>query len=259
MNQTFNLNRFAMLFKKHTMENYRMYLMSAAVLAGILLLFMGFVAYNNAGFLPENVQTSFFITFLLFAGTIFTSMIFTEMGDKKKAIPALTLPASQFEKYLVGWIYSFVVFQIVFVALFYLMAFIVIQVGHDVPGRENHLVNVFSKDQKSYYAFIIYTLLHGIAFLGAIYFEKMHFIKMAFAFLIGAFLLALLNMPIMNMMIDAKTVGSTIFSPVDISDGKTSWTIRQTDLQDYTGAIVLEIIVVLLWISAFFRLKEKEV
>lgn len=259
MNQTFNLNRFAMLFKKHTMENYRMYLMSAAVLAGILLLFMGFVAYNNEGFLPQYVQTSFFIPFLLIAGGIFTSMIFSDLGDKKKAIPTLTLPTSHFEKYLVSWIYSFVIFQIVFVALFYLTAFLVIQFGHDLPGRENHLINVFSIDQKTYYAFIIYTLLHGIAFLGAIYFERMQFIKTAFAFFIAAFLLALLNKPIMNMMIDAKTVGGTIFSPVDILDGKTSWTIRQTDLQDYTGAIALGIIVMLLWISAFFRLKEKEV
>ena len=51
MNQTFNLNRFAALFKKHTVENYKTYLMSVGVLAGLLILFMGIASYSNGGYL----------------------------------------------------------------------------------------------------------------------------------------------------------------------------------------------------------------
>lgn len=250
-----------MLFKKHTLENYHTYLMSVAVLAGIMLLSLGLSSYGN-GYLSQSVQFGFFVAFLLLAGCIFTSMIFTDLGDKKKAIPALTLPASSFEKYFVGWLYSFVIFQVLYVALFYLIATIVVQFGHpSIPQRDNSVINLFTNDFRPhpYYAFIIYTFLHSITFLGAIYFEKMHFIKTAFAFFIGAFILGLINKPIMDSMIKEIINGVTIFGPVIITNDKQNWIIRQTSLQDYKGAIVLGLVVLVLWISAYYKLKEKEV
>ncbi len=262
MNQTFNLKRFSMLFKKHTVENYRTYFMSTAVLAGMLLLFMAFISYQDNGYLPQSVQFGFFGAFLLLAGCIFTSMVFTDLGDKKKAIPALTLPASSFEKYFVGWLYSFVIFQVLYVALFYLIATIVVQLGHpSTPQQDNSVINLFTNDFKPhpYYAFIIYTFLHSITFLGAVYFEKMHFIKTTFAFFIGAFILGLINKPIMDSMIKETINGVTIFGPVMFTNDKQNWIIRQTSLQDYTGAIVLGLVVLVLWISAYYKLKEKEV
>ena len=38
MNNFFSLNRFCRLFVKHTAEHYRIYLMSVAVLAGVIIL-----------------------------------------------------------------------------------------------------------------------------------------------------------------------------------------------------------------------------
>ena len=259
MNQTFNLNRFAALFKKHTVENYKTYLMSVGVLAGLLILFMGIASYSNGGYLLLGFQESFFVIFLLLAGCIFTSLVFADLGDKKKAIPALTLPASHFEKYLVSWLYSFLIFQLLYVALFYLIVSIIISFGHNVPGRENVLLNLFDKDRMAYTAFIIYPILHAFIFFGAIYFEKLHFIKSGFAFFIGIFLLGLINSPIMASMIDHKIVGITIFTPLEITDGKSYWTIYPPEIQKLTAGIVIVVIVVLLWVSAYFRLKEKEV
>lgn len=251
-----------MLFKKHTAENYHTYLMSIGVLAGILLLFMGIASYSNKGYLSLSNQEGFFVSFLLLSGCIFTSLIFSDLGDKKKAIPALTLPASHFEKYFVGWLYSFVIFQVLYVALFYLIATIVVQLGHpSTPQQDNSVINLFTNDFRPdpYYAFIIYTFLHSITFLGAVYFEKMHFIKTAFAFFIGAFILGLINKPIMSSMIKETINGGTIFSPVTFTNGKQHWTIFQASIQDYTGAIVLGLVVLVLWISAYYKLKEKEV
>lgn len=262
MNQTFNFDRFALLFKKHAVDNYKMYLISTAVLAGILLLFMGITAHNDDGYLPKNAQAAFFIVFLLISGSIFTSMVFADMGEKKKAIQALTLPASHFEKYLVAWLYSFVIFQLVFVAVFYLIAFIVVQFGpNSIPGHDNSVLNLSSTDTNppTYYAFIFYTFIHAVTFLGAIYFEKLHFIKTAFALFICTILLGIINKPIMVSMINMKITGGTIFSPMDITDGKNSWIIHQASLQNNMGAIALALVVLILWISAYYRLKEKEV
>ncbi|MVN22208.1 hypothetical protein [Mucilaginibacter arboris] len=259
MNQTFNINRFSMLFKKHTLENYKTYLMSVGVLAGLLVLFMGIASYANDGYLLLGFQEAFFVIFLLLAGCIFTSLVFADLGDKKKAIPALTLPASHFEKYLVSWLYSFLIFQLLYVALFYLIAALIISFGHDVPGRENVLLDLFDKDRMAYMAFVLYPFIHSVILFGAIYFEKLHFIKTGFAFFTGIFLLGLLNRPIISSMIDETIRGTTIFSPLDITDGKNYWTIFPPEIQKQTIGIVLGIIVVILWVSAYFRLKEKEV
>lgn len=262
MNQTFNLTRFAMLFKKHTIENYKTYLMSAAVLAGLLILLLGVISYNTGGYLGQGVQFGVFMAFLLLAGCIFTSMIFSEMGDKKKAIPALTLPASHFEKYLVGWLYSFIIFQVVYVGIFYLITTVIVQMGQPgTPQHPNAVINLFTNDFKPhpYYTFIIYTFLHALTILGAIYFEKLHFIKTGFAFFIAAFAFGLINKPIMNSMINEKINGTTFFSPISFTDGKQYWTIHAVSMPDYSGAIVLGLVVLILWISAYYKLKEKEV
>ncbi len=45
MNKTFSINRFARLFKKHTKEHYRNYMMSIAVLVGVMILGGSFLVY----------------------------------------------------------------------------------------------------------------------------------------------------------------------------------------------------------------------
>ncbi|RYE24086.1 MAG: hypothetical protein EOP42_22640 [Sphingobacteriaceae bacterium] len=259
MNQTFNLNRFSMLFKKHVIENYKTYLMSVGVLAGILFLWLGLSAYFNEGFLPIGSQMGCFVSGLLLGGCIFTSLIFADLGNKKEAISALTLPASTLEKYLVNWIVSFLMFSIIFTGVFYAVAAIVIGLGHSSSGRENLLLNIFSDEQKAYYGFIIYTVLHAVVFLGAIYFEKLHFIKTAFAFFIGVFLLSVVNRPILSAMFDQHVNGTSIFSPVNISNGKESFQIHAPDVETHTEAIIAGLVVLILWISAYYKLKEKEV
>lgn len=63
----------------------------------------------------------------------------------------------------------------------------------------------------------------------------------------------------MASMIDHKIVGTTIFSPLQITDGKTYWEIRPAEIQNQTIGIIIAILVVLMWVSAYFKLKEKEV
>ncbi|MBS1532990.1 MAG: hypothetical protein JSU01_22005, partial [Bacteroidetes bacterium] len=104
MNNFFNFRRFSRLFVKHTAEHYRTYLMSAAVLAGVLLLGGSFLFFIVPDLPDAGLQTAIFVVVLLVAGTLFTSTVFSDFGDKHKAIPALALPATAFEKFLVGWI-----------------------------------------------------------------------------------------------------------------------------------------------------------
>src|SRR4051794_28226809 len=104
MSNTFDIKRFGMLFKKHTLEHGKTYLLSAGVLTGIMFLTLGFMSYSSNGHLRINEQIPVFVFLSIIAGGIFTSIVFTELGDKSKAIPTLMLPASHFEKYLVAWL-----------------------------------------------------------------------------------------------------------------------------------------------------------
>jgi hypothetical protein len=63
MNNTFSFRRFYMLFKKHTIENASLYLLSAGVLTGLMFIILGLVAYNLGGIVPPGVQTIVFVFF----------------------------------------------------------------------------------------------------------------------------------------------------------------------------------------------------
>jgi len=257
MNNIFNHQRFMMLFKKHTIEHAKTYLLSVAVLIGLLFLVLGFYSYTSNRQLGGTAQMVTFIFFILIGGSIFTSLTFIELGDKRKSIPFLTLPASHFEKFLVSWIYSFVLFQVVLIGAFYLTASIIISMGA-APDEGSRLINVFAMGQKPYGAFIIYAVFHGLTIWGAIFFEKMHFIKTAFVFFICLIVLLVINSQTLNLLISKDTEGVP-FIQTSITTNHHYWQINPGKGVTHYGRFILYLTVVLLWTSAFFRLKEKEV
>ncbi|MDB5032756.1 hypothetical protein [Mucilaginibacter sp.] len=149
MNNTFNLKRFIPLFKKHSLEHAKTNLLSTAVLAGIAAALMGFAAYSSGGRLPLQMQSIMFIYLIAGAGGIFTSLTFTELGNKRKATGVLTLPASHFEKFLVSWIYSYIIFQLVLVGVFYVVDWAIISVSVPPVHEPNKLVNIFDPEQNA--------------------------------------------------------------------------------------------------------------
>lgn len=259
MNNTFSFKRFGLLFKKHTAENYRTYLMAVGVLIAMLFLLMGFVVFVDAGHLPPNVQNFLFHWFMLFSGSIFTSMIFAEMGDKKKAIPALTLPASHFEKFLVAWIYSFLIFQVIFVAAFYAIDFIIIFFSKPDDGQKDKIIHVFSKDEIAHNAFLLYAIVHGVVLCGAIFFEKLHYIKTSALFFGLVLTLVFMNQYAIHSFTREEDVRTLLFQFVSIREGEMYWRFDIPDSNMIYYNLTGLVVVGFLWSSAYFRLKEKEV
>ena len=60
MNQTFNFSRFSNLFIKHTVDNYKTYLMAFFVLLGVLFLSMGFAACKWRANLNRSSDSIFY-------------------------------------------------------------------------------------------------------------------------------------------------------------------------------------------------------
>jgi hypothetical protein len=259
MSNSFNFNRFILLFRKQTLEQYKTYLMSLAVLAGLITLSFSVVYYGNDGNIYPQIQQVIFLNFLLLSGTIFTSMIFSDLGDKKKAIPFLTLPVSHLEKYLVAWIYSFLVFLIVFIAVFYLLDVTFLTMANGSKPVKLPMINVFSTETMIWSTFPIYASLHALCFTGAIFFEKLHFIKSAFSFFLLFAVISIINYPLVKVIFGVEIASAPPFNSIRIHLDNQDWRIEATKTSSMILLAMVLLIAVVLWLSAYFKLKEKQV
>jgi len=252
------MKRFGWLFKKHTAEHYKYYLMSVAVLIGIMTLFTTFLIFSESEPFDVSKQTIVFIFLLLATGTIFTSTVFAHLGDKRKAIATLTLPASHFEKYLVGWLYSYVLFQLVFIGCYYLVLTMVLPLD-DWKGRELEYMSLFDKNEVPTVALILFLFLHSLTFWGSIFFEKWHFIKTTFVFLVVSFGVVLLNTGVWKTIIDGDIGEVGPFENVYFMRGEAQYLIRYPHDNELLMALALIGTALFIWAAAYFRLREKEV
>jgi hypothetical protein len=258
MNNFFNLQRFCRLFVKHTTEHYRIYLMSIAVLGGVILLGGAFLFFVIPEPPDPGLQTAIFVILMLIAGTIFTSTVFSDFGDKNKAMAALTLPATAFEKFLVGWIYSYPVFLVIYSAVFYLGLIGLESARHWGPNQ--HFI-LFSIPQSGFYTVLtIYSFLHAFAFFGAIFFNKLHFIKTGFSFFIGYVVILIFNTLFLKVLVGLDVIKAAMpFGYLNFTVGDKYYSIITKTVPPTAIWIVLFISAVLIWVAAYFRLKEKQV
>jgi hypothetical protein len=232
--------------------------MSLVVLLGALSLATGYFVYMASRPMSQEEQSMFFMFFLLAAGTMYTSTVFAHLGDKRKAIAALTLPASHFEKYLVGWLYSFVYFQVLFVASF----FLVVPVIMGLFAREGQtvtMINIFSLESRLYLVFVMYTFLHAFAFTGSIYFEKLQFIKSAFALCLAYVGLLLVNKQVLKAMFSPELNFMLPFGNLTFKENNEYFWISLPQHQQSLLLLIPLILAVLFWLTAYVRLKEKQI
>jgi len=258
MNNFFNLQRFSRLFIRHTAEHYRPYLMSVGVLAGVLLLGGSFLFFVVSEPPDTGLQTAIFVVLLLVSGTIFASTVFSDYGDKRRAIPALTLPATTIEKFLVGWIYSYPVFLLIFSVVFYTALYGLGNAKHWNAGQH---FKIFTFPEGSVLTIlIIFSLLHAIALYGAVFFRNLHFIRTGFSFLVGYGLILLLNTLLLSMLTGLPVVKAAMpFGYLNFMKGDHYYSIAIRGTPALVVTIVLCVTAILLWIAAYFRLKEKQV
>ncbi|UOQ99143.1 hypothetical protein MUN81_06525 [Hymenobacter sp. 5317J-9] len=259
MSQFFSFSRFGRLFGKHTAEHGRGYLLGTGVVLGLVALWLGSNVNGSADEpLPVGNQIGAFVAGLGMAGLLFTSTVFGAYGDKRQATAALMLPASTWEKYLVGWCYALPVFLAVYVAGFYLVDATVLHVAAG-PGKVTRLMPLFSQKDKLYYLLIGYAVLSSGFLWGSIYFQKQQFIRTAFAGLLGGVALALANSLLAKALVAPGLNMVMPFSGVNFQEGG-EW-YHVTLPAHYNGWVpwLFLALMLLCWAGAYARLKEKEV
>ena len=250
MNQYFNLTRFGRLFRKHTAEHLAPYALGAAVLLGGMLVVLGFLAYLQGG-LGQTQQGVLAILFLLASGSFFTSLVLGQFGVGSRAALALTLPASQLEKYLVAWVFSLPIFLLVFVADFYLADWVVLSLSRE-PST---LINML-RYEATPTVLGVFLVLHGVALWGSIFFQRQQFMKTAFIALLALALLSVANFQVLKQALAGSIVQSAYpFGTVML---RNDMPLTLPDTQLPWLALVPLALAALLWLAAYARLTEKQ-
>lgn len=269
MNNTFNIQRFGLLLKRQWLEFGKIYLISLVVVIGVNV---GFYLFNLYPFRSFSSQTlSFreplFVLFGLLFITVIASSYFAHLGQKPKAIIDLMIPASTFEKFLGGILFTAILSSVSFILIFYLtdLAF----VSHmrslfdqqlvknalsqadvtDQPVVKDHLAYFFTHNQsnlvKPLYAAPAF--ICSIFLLGSVYFNKFHYIKTAISLMIFCGVWA---------AIIAKTAKVLFEGKVRIES--LSMTREKIDFE-WILLLLLLLLTAIFWTITYIRLKEKEV
>jgi len=258
MNNFFSLKRFISLFVKQTVEHYRTYLMSVGVLAGVMLLGGSFLFFIIPDPPDTGLQTAMFVILMLISGTIFTSTVFNDYGDKGKAITSITLPATAFEKFMVGWLFSYPIFMLFYTSVFYLVLIGLGSTKH-LPADQHFVMLSLHQDGIST-VLVIYSILHSIAIFGSIFFKKLQFIKTGFIFFIGYGFVGVLNTFFLKAITGLNVVKVALpYGFLNFDVGNKYYSIYTKGATTLSITIALMLVAALIWIAAYFKLKEKQV
>ncbi len=272
MNNTFNINRFGLLLKRQWLDFGKIYLISLLVLLGIVV---GFYIYSIPSPLRDNnfdydgnLDMRFRYGLFLILGFIFISVVassyFALLGQKSRAILELMTPASVFEKFLAGVVYTSVISLFSYLLIFYLtdLAFVKYLNGHldafkglppnnaIVKPVETITHQVFNDEgYRKYcsYFFAFPFLITSIFLLGSVYFNRFHYIKTALSVMVFIGLASYLVVKLSIWLMEGKVASHHHFRKED-----KDWILLLI-------LLVTSIITLIMWTITYIRLKEKEV
>lgn len=250
----FNLNRMQFLLKRQwalSAKSWRI-AMIASVGINLAISMLILFASSNPSTALQSLKTSLFITFLI-QGFVFTSSAFKELQEPSTSVSFLTLPASNFEKYLTGWIFTFPLYFLVSYVLYQLSYLFISLLAFAAYGTSPSLVSIPWNEFGI--IFMVLFIVHSMFFLGGAWFKKMAFFKT----LLAMFVISIMH----NLWV---FVWVRIFFPVTALAEKefAFMGISKVDMEEfgYTAIWVLKVFMLLVsvmcLVTAYYKLKERE-
>lgn len=266
----FHAPRFGAYFKKHIVDNLRLYLMSIVVLVGILIALGLFgILTNSRDVIRLSVIFPFYAILLFGAGLIFTGFSFIQLGDKPKGIDYLLLPASHFEKFLTTLLITTVGFLLVYHIAFGAATFI--GVFFLSFGGGKYVMNADFSSNLGDDLVLLYHwwfMCQAIILLGSAYFPKYSIVKTLFALFISIVLLGAINAAFMNLLFYGHLMhwaASAPFFGVSVVGNPNEASHFSIFLESpkwmmHTMYFAWSYLLPpALWVLAYFRLKDKEI
>ncbi len=278
MNQTFSLARFGRLTRKYFTDNRGQLLANIGLLVSGLFVLIVF-AYQGS---PGAVNDQRYILFFVLGWAcwyVFTVQQTAVLNQKERAINYLMQPTSQVEKILLTWLISGIGFVIVYACVFALFDAIGVSYVNnrnwtpeqlDMMRRQGSLFelkSIFGEksiDNIPRQLWVFTALLHSFTLAFSLLVRRYTLplvVVIAFAVLIFSYFG---NNYLLHTLSGSQTVGSsTPFSDASAISPTTHFEYRRIELPQPIGNQIRYavgiIAVVLLYVTAYFRLKEREV
>lgn len=263
MNNTFNIKRFSWLVKKTFLERpVQIFGFTGLLLTLVFILY--YIAKTLSGF--GTAQNLSFIYGLPIGSCLLSSIVLGYFSTNASGSSFLTLPASNFEKWLCAILIACVLYPAIFLIFYRIMDAGFVNLYHsslDVSSpfykEQYESVYIFSFNGivagKVYQSFFFFT---GAMLVGSLYFNKQPFIKSAISICILSMSIVGINW-LMAKSFFGEFNGAGAFNHVTIPVGKEEGTIELPDVvaKIFTYSIWF-VIPGLLWILSFTRLREKE-
>jgi hypothetical protein len=264
MNNTFNLQRFGLLFKKTLLERPIQILGFTVLILALILIIYNYM-YPLKGF--DSAQNLTF-TWGLAGGSYFmASFVFSHFSSNATGSSYLTLPASHFEKWLCGILIAGILYPAIFIFFYRLMDTYFVSLFHSsldpaAPFYKERYqsVNIFSfNGVVAWKVYPIFLLGVSSMLVGSLYFNKAGFIKVSLVICGLVIGLYLLNHLLAKLIFRGEIVDATIFYGVNIPVGKEEGSILlPEEISEFANNIVYYIFPAVLFITSFIRLREKE-
>lgn len=281
MNQVFDFSRWLLLVGKHWSENRKKYLLSLAAILALMIIWYSFILLIEIQSpYVEEMQLATYYIGMAIVGCLFASLIFSELSSGPRAMHHLSVPASALEKLLTAILYSVVLFFICYTAIFYLVDYVMIEIGNSVAAnhwketdpshvwKPMEVANVFTKprgagdDFPPIYLYFLLIYFNGQAafLLGSIYFSTYSFIKTCISLLVVFLCIVFLMANVLFEMMPNGSFNDGFFS-YRVMESESSY--KEISLAPWMATTVKFLMqygfVILFWAASYFRLKEKEV
>lgn len=263
MNNTFNTKRFGLLFKKTLLEKpIQMFGFTGLIFLFILIVY--YVAKTFVNF--QAAQNISFLWGLVGGDFILTSFMFNYFGTTSSGSSYLTLPVSNFEKWLCAILIAGVLYPLIFMVFYRIMDAGFVAAYHnslDPNGPFYKIrydaVYLFYFDgflaRKCYPMFFIFS---GMMLIGSLYFNKVALVKVALFICILFFGIYGINYLIASLMF-SNIDDAFPFQHVAILVGKETGSVDlPKNVHDPIWYFITFALPVILWGVAFIRLREKE-
>ncbi len=263
MNNTFNIHRFGLVFKKTVLER-PMQLFGLTVLSLAVVFFVYVLGKQLSGF--DVAQNASFLLGLVGGGCFLASFVFGYFSTNAMGSSFLTLPASHFEKWLCGILLTGVWYVLIFLLFYRFVDTLFVGIYRrslDSNGpffKELYeQVQIFPFDGfVANKAAIMFVNFAGAMLVGSLYFNKVNFIKVALlisAFWLGAWLFNLMIAKAMIQDVNNAMPYFLVWIDINKDQGRIE---LPGKLLTVVGILIQYVVPAILWMVAYIRLREKE-
>jgi hypothetical protein len=266
MKQYIYIPRLALMFRKFWFEHWRALILLYLAIAALLCVWLNvYFFFGNPRLFKENFQVGYYSIGLLLSGCLTANFLFSELKNKPQAISFLLLPVSQLEKIICFLFFGVIVFWVGYACVFLAVDTLFVTMANIKNDTHWPIINLLRlKDYEdslfdqipSPYSY--YFAFQALFILGTLYFKRYSFFKTT---LIAMFVwVFLLFVPLIVFIPLGPGFFKDSMMSVEFFDLRGNKLVEMPQwFQMLTTIFFGYGIVLILWITTYYRLSEKEV